>query len=60
MIDKHKLILLALVVVFLSGCSKSFWMPDIDKAETERKQFQELQRQNVLLERIANAIEGLK
>ena len=55
-----KLILLVLVSLICSGCSRSFWSPNWDKAETEKKQLNELQKQTKALERIAEAIEKIK
>ena len=52
------IIIVLLISVFCSGCGSSpFWSPEWDKAETERKQYQELQKQTLALERIATAIE---
>ena len=52
-----KNLIIVLLVLACSGCGRAFWAPDWDKAETERKQFEELQRQTLALERIATAIE---
>ena len=56
--DMNKIFLIS-IVLLLSGCSRSFWAPGWDKAETERQQYEQLQKQNVTLERIATALETL-
>jgi len=54
-----KTIMICLICVLLTGCSRSFWMPSYDKAETEQKQLIELKKQNVYYERICVALEKI-
>ena len=52
---------IVMLCVCLCGCGgRSFWAPEWDKAETERKQFEELQKQTTALERIADALERIE
>ena len=57
-----QLVIILLLVSFMFliiGCSNPYLNPDISKALTEKEQFAELQKQNVLLERQTIALEKI-
>ena len=56
-----KIIFVSLLAILLSGCgTRSFWAPDWDKAETEKKQHEQLIRQTKALESIAESLADIK
>ena len=48
--------IILLFLIFIVGCD--YMMPTVQKSITEKKQLEELQRQNDILERIAVALEN--
>ena len=53
-----KLILILVSCFILTGCgSRAFWAPNWDKAETERRQAELLERQTIAIEKIAKILE---
>lgn len=54
-----KIFILFFVCCIFSGCTRAFWVPDWDKAESERLQVQLLQRQVIALEQIAISLDKL-
>lgn len=55
----NKLIGMLLIMGFCSGCSRAYWSPNWDKAETERSQLAQQELQTKALEKIANSLEKL-
>jgi len=49
-------VLCVFTALLIGGCD--YIMPRVEKSKTEKKQLQQLIRQNEILERIATAIEG--
>ena len=50
-------LLIIILLLLLSGCD--YFMSDVEKSKTEKKQYQELVEQNQHLDRIANALEKI-
>ena len=48
------IILLFIILLFISGCE--FIAPNVSKAITEQQQYEELQKQNIILIDIANTL----
>ena len=48
------IILLIVILLFISGCE--FIAPNVSKAITEQQQYEELQKQNIILIDIANTL----
>jgi len=55
-----KIIWMVLVIGLCSGCSRAYWVPNYDKALTEREQCIIQERQTKALERIANSLENIE
>lgn len=54
-----KYLLVALLLFCLFGCDNAYLNPDVSKAVTERKQYDQLVEQNKTYERIAVALEKI-
>ncbi len=54
-----RIVVVLMILLACSGCGRAFWMPDWDKAETERLQYQMLERETVALEKIADSLQAL-
>ena len=53
-----KTAILIVAVMCGAGCTRAFWNPETDKAVSQRKQVELMERQAVALERIAAAVEA--
>jgi len=53
----QKLLIIFVSCFLLAGCNRAFFMPDWDKAETERQQAGLLERQTIAIEKIAKILE---
>ena len=56
----NKIICMLLILGLCSGCSRAYWSPNWDKAETERSQLAQQELQTKALERIANSLENIE
>jgi len=56
----NKIICMLLILGLCSGCSRAYWSPNWDKAETERNQLAQQELQTKALERIANSLENIE
>lgn len=55
-----KYLIILILTLGICGCSRSFWLPDVDKAETERAQKELLNKEIAQLTRIADVLEWYK
>ena len=53
------LIILILGGIFLGGCGRHIWAPNVDKAVSEHKQVQTMKADLIVQKRIATALERI-